>query len=257
MILEVSDIQKSFGAVDVLKGVSLSVDTAECYGLVGDNGAGKSTMLKILSGVHQPDAGEIRLLGNEAKFQGEIDARLAGIEMIFQDLALCEDLDATANIFLGRETRKKASRWFSRLDHQTMRVQARQVLASLGTEMPVDRRVRTLSGGERQMVAVARALEFRPKLLLMDEPTAALSVDKVAALLGLIERLKERGVAIILVSHRFTDLMQVCDTIGVLLHGKIVDEFAVAGQAVDALTTRMVRHMSGIGLEAESQHAPA
>jgi len=129
-----------------------------------------------------------------------------------------------------------------------MRAQAREVLTSLGAEMSVDRQVQSLSGGERQLVAVARALEFNPRLLLMDEPTAALSVDKVGTLLELIERLKERGVAIILVSHRFTDLIQVCDTIGVLVHGRIVDEFSVAGQSADALTTRMVRLMSGVGL---------
>jgi simple sugar transport system ATP-binding protein len=129
-----------------------------------------------------------------------------------------------------------------------MHREAEEVLAALGSVLPTDRAVQTLSGGERQLVAVARALEFQPKLLLMDEPTASLSVDKVGVLLGLIERLKERGVAIILVSHRFTDLIQVCDTIGVLVHGTIVDEFQVAGESVDALTTRMVRHMSGIGL---------
>ncbi len=248
MTLEINDIRKSFGPVDVLTGVSLSVDAAHCYGLVGDNGAGKSTILKILSGVHQPDAGEIRLEGQRVDFHGEIDARLAGVEMIFQDLALCEDLDAAANIFLGRERRMGKSRWFSFLDHQRMHSEATEVLASLGSVMPTDRRVQTLSGGERQLVAVARALEFEPKLLLMDEPTAALSVDKVGVLLDLIERLKGRGVAVILVSHRFTDLIQVCDNIGVLLHGAIVDEFAVAGRSVDDLTTRMVRQMSGIGL---------
>ena len=252
MILEIDNIKKSFGPVEVLKGVSLSVDTAHCYGLVGDNGAGKSTMLKILSGVYRPDGGEIRLEDRRVDFHGEIDARLAGVEMIFQDLALCEDLDAAANIFLGRERRRGRSRWFSFLDHKRMHREAREVLASLGSVMPTDRQVQTLSGGERQLVAVARALEFQPKLLLMDEPTAALSVDKVGVLLGLIERLKQRGVAVILVSHRFTDLIQVCDNIGVLLHGHIVDEFPVSGQSVDALTTRMVRQMSGLGADAPS-----
>ena len=248
MILEVNDIRKSFGAVEVLDGVSLSVDAAHCYGLVGDNGAGKSTMLKILSGVHRPDAGEIRLAGSTVDFHTEIYARLAGVEMIFQDLALCEDLDSTANIFLGREMRKRRLGALAFLDHRRMRAQAREVLMSLGADMSVDRQVQSLSGGERQLVAVARALEFNPRLLLMDEPTAALSVDKVGTLLELIERLKQRGVAIILVSHRFTDLTQVCDTIGVLVHGRIVDEFSVAGQSADALTPRMVRLMSGVGL---------
>ena len=246
MILEINDIQKAFGPVEVLKGISLSVGQSQCYGLVGDNGAGKSTMLKILSGVHRPDAGEIRLENRRVDFHSEIDARLAGVEMIFQDLALCEDLDAAANIFLGRERKRKRGRWYSFLDHKRMRRDAAEVLESLGSVMPTDRQVSTLSGGERQLVAVARALEFQPKLLLMDEPTAALSVDKVGVLLALIERLKERGVAMILVSHRFTDLIQVCDNIGVLLHGRIVDEFGVQSRSVDALTTRMVRQMSGI-----------
>jgi simple sugar transport system ATP-binding protein len=203
-------------------------------------------MLKILSGVHRPDSGEIRLEDEAVEFNAEIDARLAGIEMIFQDLALCDDLDATANIFLGRERRKGAGHRLSFLDHKAMRQQSEEVLASLGTVLPVDRRVQTLSGGERQLVAVARALEFQPKLLLMDEPTAALSVDKVDVLLGLIERLKARGVAIVLVSHRFTDLMQVCDMIGILVHGEIVDEMSVSGHSVEDLTTRIVRTMSGM-----------
>ena len=117
MILEINDITKSFGAVDVLKGVSMSVDSAQCYGLVGDNGAGKSTLLKVLSGVHHPDSGEIRLEDRVVDFNAEIGARLAGIEMIFQDLALCDDLDATANIFMGREQRKSTVGRFGFLDH--------------------------------------------------------------------------------------------------------------------------------------------
>ena len=252
MILEINDITKSFGAVEELKGVSMSVDSAHCYGLVGDNGAGKSTMLKVLSGVHRPDSGEIRLEGRVMDFNAEIGARLAGIEMIFQDLALCDDLDATANIFLGRELRKSTVGRFGFLDHQGMQRQTEEVLASLGADLLVDQRVRTLSGGQRQLVAVARALEFQPKLLLMDEPTAALSVDKVGVLLELIERLKARGVAIVLVSHRFTDLIQVCDKVGVLVHGKFVDEFEVSGHSVDNLTTRIVRRMSGLDLDGEA-----
>jgi simple sugar transport system ATP-binding protein len=202
--------------------------------------------------VHRPDSGEIRLEGRVTDFNAEIGARLAGIEMIFQDLALCEDLDATANIFLGRELRKSTVGRFGFLDHQGMQRQTEEVLASLGADLLVDQRVRTLSGGQRQLVAVARALEFQPKLLLMDEPTAALSVDKVGVLLELIERLKARGVAIVLVSHRFTDLIQVCDKVGVLVHGKIVDEFEVSGHSVDNLTTRIVRRMSGLDLDGEA-----
>ena len=242
--IELRGIEKSFGPVEVLKGVSLSVPPAQCYGLVGDNGAGKSTLLKILSGVHPRDSGEIRVEGEPVDFHTAIDARLAGIEMIYQDLALAEDLDAASNIFLGRERHKGRIPGVKRLDHRRMHAQAAEVLESVGSPMPTNRKVKALSGGERQLVAVARALEFNPRILLMDEPTAALSVEKVTVVNRLIARLKERGVTMILVSHRFTDLIQVADTIGVLVHGKIVDEFDVANQTMDDMTTRIVRLMS-------------
>lgn len=242
--IELRGIEKSFGPVEVLKGVSLSVPPAQCYGLVGDNGAGKSTLLKILSGVHPRDSGEIQVEGEPVDFHTAIDARLAGIEMIYQDLALAEDLDAASNIFLGRERHKGRIPGVKRLDHRRMHAQAAEVLESVGSPMPTNRKVKALSGGERQLVAVARALEFNPRILLMDEPTAALSVEKVTVVNRLIARLKERGVTMILVSHRFTDLIQVADTIGVLVHGKIVDEFDVANQTMDDMTTRIVRLMS-------------
>ena len=271
--IELRDIEKSFGPVEVLKGVSLTVPPAQCYGLVGDNGAGKSTLLKILSGVHPRDAGEILVEGKPVDFQTAIDARIAGIEMIYQDLALAEDLDAASNIFLGRE--RKRGRGSDRhmfdsdyrpipildpildllslamyfilprpLYHKRMHAEAAEVLESVGSPMPTDRQVKALSGGERQLVAVARALEFSPRILLMDEPTAALSVEKVNVVNRLIARLKDRGVSMILVSHRFTDLIQVADSIGVLVHGRIVDEFDVADQTMDDMTARIVRLMS-------------
>ena len=274
--IELQGIEKSFGPVEVLKGVSLSVPPAQCYGLVGDNGAGKSTLLKILSGVHPRDSGEIQVEGEPVDFHTAIDARLAGIEMIYQDLALAEDLDAASNIFLGRERHKGrridpadihvsvtdailtglslAMRLIlpRTLDHKRMHAQAAEVLESVGSPVPTNRKVKALSGGERQLVAVARALEFNPRILLMDEPTAALSVEKVTVVNRLIARLKERGVTMILVSHRFTDLIQVADTIGVLVHGKIVDEFDVAGQTMDDMTTRIVRLMSEAAVGATS-----
>ena len=243
--IELHDIEKSFGPVEVLKGVSLSVPASHCYGLVGDNGAGKSTLLKILSGVHPRDSGEILVEGEPVAFHTALDARIAGIEMIYQDLALAEDLDAAANIFLGRERHKGRAPILRRLDHRRMHAEAADVLESVGSPMPTNRQVKSLSGGERQLVAVARALEFDPRILLMDEPTAALSVEKVNVVNRLIARLKDRGVSMILVSHRFTDLIQVADTIGVLVHGRIVDEFEVSGQSMDDMTTRIVRLMSG------------
>ena len=156
MILEINDLTKSFGAVEVLKGVSMSVDSAQCYGLVGDNGAGKSTMLKVLSGVHRPDSGEIRLEDRVMDFNAEIGARLAGIEMIFQDLALCDDLDATANIFLGREQRKPTVGRFGFLDHQGMRKQTEEVLASLGA--PAERANTNTSAPAVPMTASGRRI---------------------------------------------------------------------------------------------------
>ncbi|MCY4104094.1 MAG: ATP-binding cassette domain-containing protein [bacterium] len=242
--IELNGIEKSFGPVEVLKGVSLSVPTSRCYGLVGDNGAGKSTLLKILSGVHPRDAGQILLEGEPADFHTALDARLAGIEMIYQDLALAEDLDAASNIFLGRERHKGRGPGLRRLDHKRMHAEAAAVLESVGSPMPTNRKVKSLSGGERQLVAVARALEFSPRILLMDEPTAALSVEKVNVVNRLIAALKDRGVSMILVSHRFTDLIQVADTIGVLVHGRIVDEFDAASHSMDDMTTRIVRLMS-------------
>ncbi len=242
--LELVDIEKSFGPLEVLTGVSLSVPEAGCYGLVGDNGAGKSTLLKILSGVYPRDAGEIRIMGKPVDFHSAIDARFSGIEMIYQDLALAGELDAASNIFLGREHYRGSKyppfRW---LDHKRMHAEAAKVLESVGSRLSTDRQVKWLSGGERQLVAVARALEFDPRILLMDEPTAALSIEKVNEVTRLISRLKDRGVSMILVSHRFTDLIQVADTIGVLVHGRIVDEFEVVGQSTDEMTTRIVRLM--------------
>ena len=250
--IELRDIEKSFGPVEVLKGVSLTVPPAQCYGLVGDNGAGKSTLLKILSGVHPRDSGEILVEGEPVDFHAAIDARIAGIEMIYQDLALAEELDAASNIFLGRERQKWRGPILRHLDHRRMHAEAAEVLESVGSPMPTDRKVKALSGGERQLVAVARALEFNPRILLMDEPTAALSVEKVTVVNRLIARLKDRGVSMILVSHRFTDLIQVADSIGVLVHGRIVEEFDVADQSMDDMTTRIVRLMSEAAVEVTS-----
>ena len=194
--------------------------------------------------MHPRDAGEILVEGERVDFSTAIDARLAGIEMIYQDLALAEELDAASNIFLGRERQKGRGPGFKRLDHKRMHAEAAEVLESVGSPMPTNRQVKALSGGERQLVAVARALEFNPRILLMDEPTAALSVEKVTVVNRLIAALKDRGVSMILVSHRFTDLIHVADTIGVLVHGKIVDEFDAASHSMDDMTTRIVRLMS-------------
>lgn len=223
MLLELNGVTKRFGPVEALRDVHLEIGQAEAVGLIGDNGAGKSTLVKILSGVYGPSSGEVLLDGRRARFGSPLEARAAGIEMIYQDLALCGDLDVSANVFLGRELRSRLGP-FKILDRRRMRREAARVLSELGSGIEPSRVVDSLSGGERQLVAVARALQFEPRLFLMDEPTAALSAEKIHVLLNLVQQLKKRGVAILLISHRFTDILHVCERIIVLRQGRIVGE---------------------------------
>jgi simple sugar transport system ATP-binding protein len=238
-------VSKRFGPVVALRDVNLTVGPAEAVGLIGDNGAGKSTLIKILSGVYAPSAGELRLDGARVDFRSPLDARRAGIEMIYQDLALCNDLDVAANIFLGRELRSPLIGRVRVLDRRAMAAEAARLLAELGLSIPPDRLVGSLSGGERQLVAVARALQFQPRLLLMDEPTAALSAEKIRVLLTLVAQLKERGVAILLVSHRFTDILHVCDRIVVMRQGTVVGEVEPHAQTPEHTMARMHELMTG------------
>ena len=243
-LLELSGISKRFANLDALKGVDLRIGEAEAVGLIGDNGAGKSTLIKILSGVYPPSAGEIRFKGQKVDFRSPLDARQSGIEMIYQDLALAEDLDIAANIFLGREMRKRYGP-IRLLDRDGMAVAAARDLDELGLDIETDRIVGTLSGGERQMVAVARALQFNPRLMLMDEPTAALSTEKVRLLLDIVRELKKRGVAILLVSHRFTDILHVCDRVVVVRQGELVGELIPREQPAEHTMARMAELMTG------------
>ena len=177
-LIELSGITKTFGANLALEHVDLNIGVSESVGIIGDNGAGKSTLVKILSGVYRPTSGEMHLAGKKVEFHSPLDARSNGIEMIYQDLALCGDLDIAANIFLGRELKRRVGP-FNFLDRDRMAEIARNDVANLGLDLDVHREVGKLSGGERQMVAVARALQFKPRALLMDEPTAALSTEKI------------------------------------------------------------------------------
>lgn len=244
-LLEMSGITKRFGPVDVLRGIDLSINRSEAIGLVGDNGAGKSTLVKILSGVYKQTAGNIRFAGEEISLNSPLDARRRGIEMIYQDLALCNDLNVASNIFLGQEMQRKFGP-FSILDRKKMSASAKQVLNEMGAPIEPHLNVGTLSGGQRQLVAVARGLLFNPKLFLLDEPTAALANEKIRLLLNLIEGLKQRGVSVLLVSHRFTDLIRVCDRIVVLRQGRIVQEIIPKDHSPEQTITLMEKAMSDV-----------
>ena len=243
-LLHLEGVAKSFGPVGALRDVSMSIDEAESVGLIGDNGAGKSTLVKILSGVYAPTSGRIEFDGKPIDFHSPLDARRSGIEMIYQDLALCNDLDVAANIFLGRELRTRRG-LVNILDRKRMNVEAGRLLEELGVSITADREVGSLSGGERQMVAVARALQFQPRLLLMDEPTAALSAEKIRVLLALVDGLKQRGVSVLLISHRFTDIIHVCDRVLVVRQGALVGEVQPRAQSAESTMAMMLSLMTG------------
>ncbi len=223
-LLELDKVTKSFGAIHALNGVDLSIAPGEAVGLMGDNGAGKSTLMRIIAGNFRPTSGEIRIEGRQVEFHKPIDARKAGIEIVYQDLALCDNLTAAANVFLGRELKKKFGP-ISMLDYAAMYRRAGELFAELKSETRPRDLVQRMSGGQRQAVAIARTRLSDPKLVLMDEPTAAISVRQVAEVLALIRRLKETGHAVILVSHRMPDVFEVCDRVAVLRRGtKVADK---------------------------------
>jgi D-xylose transport system ATP-binding protein len=217
-LLDVRRVTKRFGAVEALTEVDLRVHAHEVVALVGDNGAGKSTLAKIVSGVLQPDGGAVLLEGEPASIPNPAAAHALGISTVFQDLALCENLSVAANIFLGRELR--ASR-HSPMDIDGMELASAQILRDLTITVPSVRTpVRELSGGQRQAVAIARTLTTRPRILVLDEPTAALSVVQTAEVLMLVERLRAMGLGVVIISHNLADLRAVADRIEVLRHGR-------------------------------------
>ena len=223
-LLELKQITKSFGAIHALQGVDLSIAPGQAVGLMGDNGAGKSTLMKIIAGNFPPTSGTIHIEGRGVELSRPVDARKAGIEIVYQDLALCDNLTAAANVFLGRELKKRFGP-FSMLDYSAIYKKAGELFGELKSETRPRDLVRQMSGGQRQAVAIARTRLSNPKLVLMDEPTAAISVRQVEEVLALINRLKDTGHAVILVSHRMPDVFEVCDRVAVLRRGaKVADK---------------------------------
>jgi ABC-type sugar transport system ATPase subunit len=217
--LQLRSVVKSFGATTVLRGISTSFFGGTVTSIVGDNGAGKSTLCKTIVGVHHPDGGEISLDGLSLNQLGPHQTREAGIEMIYQELALAKQHDVVSNLYFGREK----TGWLGWLDRKAMRAESEAILKTMGIELPDLRRpVGLLSGGQQQAVAIARALLFSPRVLIMDEPTAALAVREIEHILDLIKKLKERGLIVILISHRLNDVFAVSDRIIALRSGAIV-----------------------------------
>ena len=220
-ILEISKISKRFGALEALQQVDFELNQSEIVGLVGDNGAGKSTLIKIISGVFPPDEGKILLEGKEVRLTCPNDAKNFGIETVFQHLALVENISVARNVFLGREFVKPGiGRLFGLSDKRKEREEAQKALRSLDVQIDsVNSLVENLSGGQRQAVAIARTVYWNPKVLIMDEPTAALAVKEVGKVLDLILNLKKIGVSIIVISHRMDDIFSVCDRVMALYQG--------------------------------------
>jgi simple sugar transport system ATP-binding protein len=242
-VLELRNLSKHFGAIEALVGVDLTLEAGEILGLMGDNGAGKSTLVRIIAGNFRPTGGEMLIEGQPVHFHKPAQARDAGIEVVYQDLALCDNLTASANIFLGREERRRFGP-FRLLNEPAMHARARELFAELKSETRPADLVKSMSGGQRQAVAIARTRLAQAKIVLMDEPTAAISVRQVAEVLDLVRRLRDQGLAVLLISHRMPDVFAVADRIAVLRRGhKVADKPAAhsSPEEVTGLITGAVR----------------
>lgn len=233
--LELNAISKRFGAIHALTDVSLRLQGGEVVGLMGDNGAGKSTLVKIIAGNFPPSGGTMKMDGRAVAFHKPSDARDQGVEIVYQDLALCDNLSAAENVFLGREPMRRFGplRW---VDYGTMRRRAGELFAELKSETRPRDLVRRMSGGQRQAVAIARTRLSDPRIVLMDEPTAAISVRQVAEVLGLIRRLRDHGIAVVLISHRMPDVFTVADRVVVLRRGEKVADKPVSQSSPEEVT---------------------
>lgn len=246
-VLELSGISKRFGAVQALSEVSLDVHQGEVVALLGDNGAGKSTLVKVIAGVNPADSGEIRWEGRAVPVHRPSDAQYLGIATIYQDLALCDNLDIVANLFLGNERIKAGM-----LDELEMERKAQDLLDSLSVKMPSLRvPVASLSGGQRQIIAIARSLLGEPQVVMLDEPTAALGVEQTAQVLDLIERLRDKGLGVLLISHNMADVRAVADRAAVLRLGRNGGDFRVE----DTSYEEIVAAITGASDNAASRRA--
>jgi len=244
-VVEMRNIKKNFGGVQALKGVNLVLHHNEVLGLVGDNAAGKSTLMKILSGAYTLDEGEIFIDGKKVHFTSSQDAHRQGIEMIYQDLALANNLDVAANVFMGREKMKLQLGSIGILDEHHMEKETERLLDRLKIDISSVRlKVESLSGGQRQAVAIARATAFDSKVTIMDEPTAALSVAAIKKVLDLVRELKAQGNSIIIISHRLEDIYQVSDRMIVLRQGRKVCDTPVKGD-IDTFREHVVAYIIG------------
>lgn len=234
-VLELRQIAKNFGAIRALESIDLTIRAGEVVGLMGDNGAGKSTLVKLIAGNFPPTEGKIVIEGEEVHFSKPVEARRRGIEIVYQDLALCDNLTAAANVFLGREI-KRSFGPIRYLDHAAMYQRAAELFGDLKSETRPRDLVRKMSGGQRQAVAIARTRLSDPKLVLMDEPTAAISVRQVAEVLDLIRRLKDTGHAVVLISHRMPDVFTVSDRVAVLRRGRKVADKPIAQTTPEEVT---------------------
>jgi len=252
-LLQLDGVNKTFGAVQALTDISLEVNPGEVVALVGDNGAGKSTLVKILAGVHPADRGVIRWRGEPVTIASPLDSQSLGIATVYQDLALCDNLDVVANLFLGRE--KSRSGFMDEVDMETA---AWGLLRQLSAKIPsVRTAVASLSGGQRQTIAIARSLVDKPSVVILDEPTAALGVAQTAEVLDLVERLRDRGLGVIIISHNMADVLAVADRIvvlrlgrnnGVFARGEATSEeivAAITGATDSAVTRRAARIKEG------------
>jgi len=234
-VLRLDRICKHFGAIQALSEVSLSLEAGEVLGLMGDNGAGKSTLVKIIAGNYLPTSGEMLIAGEPKNFRHPLEARQSGIEIVYQDLALCDNLTAATNVFLGREMVRKFGP-LRIMDYASMNEVAGKLFRELKSETRPRDIVREMSGGQRQAVAIARTRLAKARLVLMDEPTAAISVRQVAEVLNLIGELKRQGISVILISHRMPDVFAVADRIAVLRRGEKVADRPTARTSPEEIT---------------------